>query len=57
MQESCIMKKSIISLAIAAGLIASMPAQAGKDIKVKWFGYGQMTAQTLDQNSKKGSKF
>ena len=49
MQESCIMKKSIISLAVAAGLIASMPAQAG-DVKVKWFGFAQITAQQLDQN-------
>ena len=37
------MKKSIISLAVAAGLIASMPAQAG-DVKVKWFGFAQITA-------------
>ncbi len=44
------MKKSIISLAVAAGLVASMPAQAG-DVKVKWFGFAQITAQQLDQNS------
>ncbi len=41
------MKKSIISLAIAAGLIASMPAQAG-DVKVKWFGFAQITAKQGD---------
>lgn len=41
------MKKSIISLAVAAGLVASMPAQAG-DVKVKWFGFTQITAQRGD---------
>ncbi len=41
------MKKSIISLAVAAGLVASMPAQAG-DIKVKWFGFAQITAAQGD---------
>ena len=41
------MKKSIISLAVAAGLIASMPAQAG-DVKVKWFGFTQITAAQGD---------
>ncbi len=41
------MKKSIISLAVAAGLIASMPAQAG-DVKVKWFGFAQITAANGD---------
>ena len=41
------MKKSIISLAIAAGLIASMSAQAG-DVKVKWFGFAQLTAKQGD---------
>lgn len=41
------MKKSIISLAVAAGLIASMPAQAG-DVKVKWFGFAQITAAQGD---------
>jgi len=42
------MKKSIISLAVAAGLVASMPAQAG-DVKVKWFGFAQITAQQLSE--------
>ena len=41
------MKKSIISLAVAAGLVASMPAQAG-DVKVKWFGFAQITAAQGD---------
>ena len=40
------MKKSIISLAVAAGLVASMPAQAGVD--VKWFGFAQITAAQGD---------
>ncbi len=51
------MKKSIISLAIAAGLIASMPAQAG-DVKVKWFGFAQITAKQgdgLDPNPAAGA--
>ncbi len=42
------MKKSIISLAIAASLIASMPAQAGDKVKVKWFGFAQITAAQGD---------
>jgi len=42
------MKKSIISLAIAAGLIASMSAQAASDVKVKWFGFAQLTAEAGD---------
>jgi len=44
------MKKSIISLAIAAGLVASMPAAHAGDVKVKWFGFAQITAQQLNQN-------
>jgi len=51
MQESCIMKKSIISLAVAAGLVASMSAAHAGDVKVKWFGFGQITASQLDQNA------
>ena len=42
------MKKSIISLAIAAGLVASMPAAHAGDVKVKWFGFGQITAKQGD---------
>ena len=51
------MKKSIISLAIAAGLVASMPAQAGNDVKVKWFGFAQITAGMLDGNGIKSKNF
>jgi len=52
------MKKSIISLAVAAGLVASMPAAHAGDVKVKWFGYGQITAAQgdgLDPNPTAGS--
>ncbi len=42
------MKKSIISLAVAAGLVASMSAAHAGDVKVKWFGFGQITAAQGD---------
>jgi len=42
------MKKSIISLAVAAGLVASMPAAHAGDVKVKWFGFAQITAKQGD---------
>ncbi len=44
------MNKSIISLAVAAGLVASMSAAHAGDVKVKWFGFAQITAQQKDQN-------
>ncbi len=52
------MKKSIISLAVAAGLVASMSAAHAGDVKVKWFGFGQITAQQgdgLDPNPAAGA--
>ncbi len=42
------MKKSLISLAIAAGLAVSAAAQA--EVEVKWFGFAQITAEQLDQD-------
>ncbi len=42
------MNKKLIALAVAAGLAAPMAAQA--EMKVKWFGFAQITAQKLDQN-------
>ncbi len=48
------MKKSILSLAVVAGLVAAVPAQA--EMKVKWFGYAQITAQQKgDQSNKDGA--
>jgi len=45
------MKKSIISLAVAAGLVASMSAAHAGDVKVKWFGFGQITAEQRDDKA------
>jgi len=45
------MKKSILSLAVVAGLVAAVPAQA--EVKVKWFGFAQITAKQLSQQSNK----
>ncbi len=45
------MKKTILSLAVVAGLVAALPAQA--EVKVKWFGFAQITAQQKSQNSNK----
>jgi hypothetical protein len=43
------MKKRFLVIAIAAGLTTSAVAQA--EVKVKWFGFAQITGQMLDQNS------
>ena len=51
------MKKSIISLAVAAGLVASMSAAHAGDVKVKWFGFGQITADMGDGSDRKNSWF
>ncbi len=45
------MKKSILSLAVVAGLVAAVPAQA--KVKVKWFGFTQITAAQKSQNKNK----
>ncbi len=45
------MKKSIISLAVAAGLVASMSAAHAGDVKVKWFGFTQITAEQRDDKA------
>ncbi len=45
------MKKSILSLAVVAGLVAAVPAQA--KVKVKWFGFAQITAAQKSQNKNK----
>jgi len=41
------MKKQLLTLAVAAGLLAAGPAQA--EVKVKWFGFAQVTGEQLDQ--------
>lgn len=43
------MKKNIIAMAVAASLVAPMAAQAKPE--VKWFGFAQITAQSLSENS------
>jgi len=43
------MNKKIIALAVAAGLATPMMASA--EVETKWFGFTQITAQKLDQNS------
>lgn len=45
------MNKSILSLAVVAGLVAAVPAQA--EMKVKWFGYAQITAQQKGNQANK----
>ncbi len=42
------MKKNLIAMAVAASLVAPMAAQAKPE--VKWFGFAQITAESLSQN-------
>ncbi len=55
------MKKKLLAIAIGAALGAGpMAAQAGSDIKVKWFGFTQITAEVgelKDGNTNDGLRF
>jgi len=46
------MKKQLLTLAVAAGLLATA-GTAQAELKVKWFGFAQVTGEMLDQGQSK----